>query len=290
MDSQVTPQMSSEVGRLQLKVVQPVHPLLERFETITPPKTANEYFSQKFNPWVFQFGAPVLEHKHTDLNSKSTITPVALNELFFASILGGDPRIGHRVIYFTPEGQWYFREPLKEMFFPSTDEKLINYLDAMIVQCAQELPPSNNIGQLFLKLRSPQKLKEIVNRAKSVLAADQTFFSPTSIYRRAHGPEVYLCLTKQFVKASIEPAKDADLTVTQVFELFVRFCREQGLDPIKRKNFREIISQTMRDEFDLGIRNDVIGPNGRSQSGFKGVRYVDPSLSKSTYSGQLWKN
>src|SRR5277367_3136347 len=82
------------------------------------------WFAQKFPDQATQFGCPVLEMRETSCDGFSRLTPIAPNIDFFAAMLGGDFMLGHSVIYFEPEMQFYYREPVLNIYKPTTPEKL----------------------------------------------------------------------------------------------------------------------------------------------------------------------
>ena|GEM_PF-3999494 len=85
------------------------------------PKTPSEWFALKFPEAVNRFGCPFLEMRQTSCDGFLRIVPVSINLDFFAAMLGGDSGLGHSVIYFEPEMQWYFRD-LDNIFKPTTVE------------------------------------------------------------------------------------------------------------------------------------------------------------------------
>src|SRR5438093_11373494 len=68
----------------------------------------NKWFADKFPEPAQQYGAAFLEGTWTDADGLKHFIPAYLNEDFFAAILGGDKRSGHRVVYFPAENTFYF--------------------------------------------------------------------------------------------------------------------------------------------------------------------------------------
>jgi len=58
------------------------------------------------------------------------------------------------------------------------------------LKCAQEMPQNVTLLNWFSKFRSDATTKQIILRAKSILAADESFFSATSPNQRKEGPEL----------------------------------------------------------------------------------------------------
>ena len=135
------------------------------------PITASVWFSERF-PHSLKFGVPFVELRESCFDGFSRCTPISINLDFFASALGGDSKLGHSVVYYESELHFYFREPLLNIYKPTTPEKLQNYYRAMLMRCAEELPDENNKLNLCVEFRSDKYAKAVVQRAKSVLAAD----------------------------------------------------------------------------------------------------------------------
>jgi hypothetical protein len=55
----------------------------------------------------------------------------------------------------------------------------------------------------------------IVQRAKSILGADQSFLPATSLHQRIRGPELYERLMCVVVETMAQPSEGRCLTVTQ---------------------------------------------------------------------------
>ena len=59
----------------------------------------------------------------------TTTQALAPNDNVFAAILS-DQQLGHSVVYFDPERQWYFRAPRDGLFHPITEAKRMILLSA----------------------------------------------------------------------------------------------------------------------------------------------------------------
>src|SRR5258705_8080117 len=91
-------------ARLELNL-----PNINLAEQNSEPRTPALWFAQKFPDQVNQFGCPFLEMRQSTCDGFNLITPVSINTDFFAAMLGGDSKLGHSVIYFEPEMQFYYR-------------------------------------------------------------------------------------------------------------------------------------------------------------------------------------
>src|SRR5665213_1592566 len=99
---------------LELNLPKPKHWI----DQTTPiqPKTPSEWFCQKFPEQAKQFGFPFLEMRETSCDGFSAVTPIAPNLDFFAAMLGGDKKLCESVVYFEPEMQFYYFEPVLQLY------------------------------------------------------------------------------------------------------------------------------------------------------------------------------
>lgn len=238
------------------------------------PKTPNEWFVQRFR-WAFeQFGSPFLELVEPVDQFSVQVLPVSLNLDFFAGVLGGRRDLGHHVVYFEPEMQWYFRD-WDGIFKITSGEKLANLYRALMMKCAQDMPGNVHKLNLFHEFRSDKTAKAVVQRAKSVLAADSLFFSASSPHQRIKGPELHERLIMKLVETMLEPREGAILTVTQAYQIFCRLSEQRSLGVLKRSVFRELIRDLIRDRFNLALRHDVPDSANKHQQAWKGLAMVD---------------
>src|SRR5437870_68137 len=94
-------------ARLELNVYKPDPWPLSNQTFPAQPKTPGEWFSFHFPDQARIYGAPFIELREKHLHGFQTITPLSINLDFFAAVLGGDERLGHRVIYLEHELQFY---------------------------------------------------------------------------------------------------------------------------------------------------------------------------------------
>jgi hypothetical protein len=170
--------------------------------------------------------------------------------------------------------QWFFLD-YDGFFKPTTDEKLGTLLRAWLMKCAQELPESVNKLNLCVEFRSDKKIREIVNRAKSILAADHTFFSPDSPHQRTQGPELHERLARIFIQQLLERRPGEILTLSTAYSLFTEFLKGKQMEPVKPQVFKPMFAPLIREQFDLGLRNDVVGANQKQTAGWKNLRALD---------------
>ena len=244
-------------------------------QTLHQPKTPSEWFALKFPDSVARFGCPFLEVRQSSCDGFTRITPIALNHDFFAGLLGGDVKLSHSVIYYEPEMQFYYLEPVQNIYKPTTPEKLQNYYRAMILRCAQELNGETDKLNLFAEFRSDKNARAVTNRAKTILAAGREFFSATSPHQRIRGPELHERLMRVLCETMLERSEGSCLTVTQAYQVFCRLAQQRQLDQLKRSMFKATMQDLVKDVHGLGLRRDVPDLVGKQQEAWRGLKLVD---------------
>ena len=252
---------------LELNLPKPNHWTDERVPNL--PKTPSEWFGQKFPEQVKQFGCPVLEMRETSCDGFSTVTPIAPNLDFFASVLGGDKRLGESVVYFEPEMQFYYYEPVLQLYKTTSPEKLQSLYRGYMIRCAQELNNDTRKLNLFCEFRSDRIAKAIVQRAKSVLAADSSFFSATSPHQRIRGIEIMEKIARKFVDELLTCEPGQILKLSDAFIVFRGLLKARDLPDIKRSDFKAVVAPLITENFNVCLRNDLDGAGVR---GWKGVK------------------
>ncbi len=223
-----------------------------------------------------------MEATWTDSDGLKRFIPAYLNEDFFAAILGGDKELGHQVIWFPPEEAWYFYDYRVDAFCQTTEEKLKLLLSNYLIRCSQECGSLVDITNLVVKFRQDDVLQRIVDKAKAALEADRLFFRGTDGQRRfidgkfiePNEEPSY----RQFVKKAVVRAHDATVTLQDAFHRYYQFCRDQQMQPLTRQEFKGLIAEVIREEFNIGLRHDVPGENGKQRHGWFGVRLDDAGV------------
>ena len=263
-------------ARLQLKKWEPEPWPLRDYAIDRKPTTPSEYFSKMFPEQARIFGCAFIELVEDRSDGLKKINPLAPNLDFLAAILGGDEKMGHKVIYLEGEMQWYFLDQPSGIFKPTSDEKVANLLRALLIRCAEELPDTVHKLNLFLEFRSDKTIRAIIHRAKSILAADHTFFSPESKQARLKGIEVHERVARVFVEQVLERQPGEVLTLTNAYLYFCEYLRGRGMVPVKRSIFKGMFAPLIRDVFNVGLRHDIINPETQKQGdGWKGIHALD---------------
>lgn len=254
--------------RFALKLYE-VPPLYPEDLPLPEPKSASEWFSKRF-PEASRFGPPILEIEESSIHSPTTYTPYALNEDFFAAILGGQRELGHQVVYYEPEQLFYFRDSRDGLFHVTSEAKLKILLSQWLIHCATEMNGRVRADALFIMLRSDAVLKGIISRAKALLAADESFFNASSPNHRAEGPEKIQQIAKLFVSEELEMDSDRAITAKECHEIFDQYLDEVGKPGTPRHLKRKILQAAIEEKYGLRMRNDLRVDDG-CKSGWKGL-------------------
>ena len=237
------------------------------------PRTPSEWFSKMFANKAKKFGCPFIELLESRMDGLTKINPLAPNLDFLAAILGGDETLGHKIIYLEGEMEFYYYDPRAKLFQPVSEAKLGNLRRALLLRCAEELPDSVHKLNLFLEFRSDKTIRAVVQRAKSILAADQSFFGVDSRNRREKGLEMHERVARVFVEQVLERQEGNVLTLTNAFRAFNEFLQVKNVIPVKRVVFKRMLAPVVRDVFDLGLRHDLEkAETTRRIDGWKGMR------------------
>ena len=144
-------------------------------------------------------------------------------------------------------------------------------LSALLLRCAEELRSRVDLASLFVTFRAEDQLKAVVKKARSIHAADSSFFSATSPHQRVAGDELPVRSARQFIQTSLKPIPGQLLTVQECFTAFLAFCQSRGLVAVEQRAFRSFISEIIRDEFGMAFRKDLKSADGRYVRGWKGL-------------------
>ena len=59
--------------------------------------------------------------------------------------------------------------------------------------------------------------------------------------------------------------------MNECFERFSEYCHNHDVEPVQRRQFKQLIVETVREEFGLGLRNDLKNAEGNYLRGWKGL-------------------
>jgi hypothetical protein len=80
---------------------------------------------------------------------------------------------------------------------------------------------------LFNEFRSDKVAKQVTNRAKSVLAADSSFFSATSNNQRIRGIELHERIARRFVDALLTCEPGNVLLLADAYAVFCKLVKQK---------------------------------------------------------------
>ena len=254
----------------QLKLFEP---RFNQFDEPTKPKTPNAWFVQHYPEAYEKCGSPFLEVVEPLDQFTVQVLPISINLDFFASVLGGRRDLGHHVIYYECELAWYFKDS-DQIFRPTTAEKLMNLYRGLLMKCCQDMPQSVHKLNLFHEWRSDKTAKAVVQRAKSILAADSSFFSPTSPHQRIKGQELQERVARRFVESLLTAEPGKVLLLADAYSVFLRLAKQQNLEPVKRSDFKAMVVPIVQEQFGVRLRNDLRIDERSGVRGWKNVKMV----------------
>ncbi len=201
------------------------------------------------------------------------ILPVSINLDFFAGVLGGRRDLGHHVIYYQPEMDWYFKD-CDGMYKTTSADKLATLYRSLIMKCASEMPGSVHKLNLFHEYRSDKTSKAVVQRAKSILAADSSFFGAESENQRVRGVELHERIARKFVEELLTAAPGNVLLLADAYASFLNLAKQNNLDPLKRSDFKAMVVPFVQEKFAVCLRNDLKIDERSGVRGWKNVGMI----------------
>jgi len=170
--------------------------------------------------------------------------------------------------------QFYYREPVLQLYKPMTAEKLQNQFRAMLMRCAKELPGENSKLNLCCEFRSDKVARSVVNRAKSVLAASADFFSATSPHTRIIDIELHERIARKFVDGLLACEPGETLLLKDAYDVFCGIVKQQSLEPVKRSEFSAMVVPLIREQFNVALRNDLQIDERQGVRGWKDMKLL----------------
>lgn len=239
-----------------------------------PLTEPNKWFADRFPEQTSNFGSAFLEAKISNILTDLYI-PVFLNDDFFAAAIGGDRRLGHQIVYAEHEDVFYFFDYGVNAFCPVSEAKLKILASNLLIRCAQDSRQYVEVENLVVSFRKEAALENIVQKAKAILEVDRAFFEGKDGKRRfIHGKHIEPTEElphELFVKKAIVRSPESRLTVATAFSRYHEFCRENCTKPLTRGEFKDIVTEAIREMFNLGLRHDIVGDNGKQTHGWDGL-------------------
>ncbi|MFZ4776924.1 MAG: hypothetical protein ACOYM3_16265 [Terrimicrobiaceae bacterium] len=231
-------------------------------------ESPNLWFHLRFPEQAKRYGNAFLEE-----TTDGGVCPVLLNTDIFGAILGGEKGLGHQVVFCPWESQWYYHDPVVEAFCPTTTAKLQILASNYLIKCAECFSNKATITPLLDDFRSPNILQAITYRAKSILEADRTFFEgPNGRPRYIEGHRIDPTsepLHRLFLKEVMVRQPGALLTVRDAFRHYSELSRKKHLPALRMVEFKNEVSAIIHEEFNIRLRHDVEGEDGRATHGWR---------------------
>src|SRR5271170_6598838 len=95
----------------------------------------------------------------------------------------------------------------------------------------------------------------------------------TSPHTRIKGIELHERVARKFVDELLTGEPGQILRLADAYAVFRSLLKQRDLPDIKRSEFKAVVGSLIRDQFDLGLRNDLISQQSQvQQCGWKGLR------------------
>jgi hypothetical protein len=241
------------------------------------PRTPNDWFLVRFPEAVRQFGRAFFEESKANLHGARVEIPAILNEDFFAALLAGEKRLGHRMVYCPGDGFWFY-DPRVDAFCQTTESKVELLLSNYLVKCAEALGCGVDTRVLIAEHRRPALLNRVLNKAKTVLETDDRFFEGIKGHRKFLAGKLVVVEEKPspvvFIASTVTRHDGGMMVVGDAFQEYVRYCTENGLQKVGFTEFKRIAKEAIYERFQLGLRHDLRTVEGRQTHGWKHLRLL----------------
>jgi len=244
--------------------------------------TPGSWFGSRFPEVAERFGRAFFEETVVGMNGGPVIRASVINEDFFAAMLGGEKRLGHRMVHLPGEG-FLYHDPKVNAFSITSDQKVEILLSNYLIKCAEDMGRNVDSKLLIKEHRSPSVLASIVSRARTVLEADPRFFQGINGARRhAHGTifqPATISSPEDFIHNAFTRSEGCSVVVGEAYQEFLRYCQMGNLTRVEFTEFKRVARELVFEKFQLGLRHDIRTPEGRQTHGWKHVRLLpEPSL------------
>lgn len=237
-----------------------------------PSSRPSDWFRSKFPEVTDRFGRAFFEETVLELEGRTMIRASVINEDFFAAMLGGEKRLGHKTVYLPGEG-FLYHDPKVNAFAHTSDQKVEIMLSNYLIQCAESMRSDVDSKPLVKDHRRPQVLTGIVNRAKIMLEADPRFFEgPTAPNRYLNGRRIDPSIPSSpevFIHGAFVLKKGESVSANDAYQEFLRYCQIGNLTRVDIKEFKRVAKNLILEKFQLGFRHDIRTPEGHQTHGWK---------------------
>ena len=142
----------------------------------------------------------------------------------------------------------------------------------LLLRSAKLLKTTNAKLNIWAEFRSDKNARLVIQRAKSILAADSSFFSANSPHSRIRGIELHERVARRFVDELLTGEPGQILMLHDAYQAFCSILKQRDLAPLKRSDFKAIVVPLIKNEFDVALRNDLVVDGRQGVRGWKHVR------------------
>ena len=248
------------------------------------PRTANQWFARRFPTEAYRYGPAFFSESLTkDPFQQTKFRSALLNEDFFAAILAGEQGLGHRIVYEEDTGFW-FHDPRVDLYRLASVLKMELLLSNYLVKCAEAVGAGVNQATLVADYRESHLIKRIVEKSKAVLEVDSEFFASKHgnsriLNGRVLAPSLFKAPEK-FVLSAFQPEEGSSVMVTEAYQEFLCYCQLGHLKSVEFKEFKRIARELILERYQLGFRHDLRTAEGRQTHGWKHIRLLPESATK----------
>jgi hypothetical protein len=155
---------------------------------------------------------------------------------------------------------------------------LSNYL----VKCADAVGVDQ--ATLVGDYRESHLIKRIVEKSKAVLEVDSEFFASKHgnsriLNGRVLAPSLFKA-PEEFILSAFQPEEGSSVLVTEAYQEFLCYCQLGNLKSVEFKEFKQIARELILERFQLGYRHDLRTAEGRQSHGWKHIRLLPESATR----------
>ena len=248
------------------------------------PSTANQWFARRFPTEAYRYGPAFFSESLTkDPFQQTKFRSALLNEDFFAAILAGEQGLGHRIVYEEDTGFW-FHDPRVDLYRIASVLKMELLLSNYLVKCAEAVGVGVDQATLVADYRESHLIKRIVEKSKAVLEVDSEFFASKHgnsriLNGRVLAPSLFKA-PEEFVLKTFQPKEGCSVLVTDAYQEFLCYCQLGNLKNVEFKEFKRIARELILERYQLGFRHDLRTAEGRQSHGWKHIRLLPESATK----------
>jgi hypothetical protein len=192
------------------------------------------------------------------LSSRIYGDPIVFGEpnLDFLSATLNESPIG--LIYYPPEGRFYFRDYLfGGAYRPTSEGKVEALARKLLRESAEDSPRTSKDASKPLFLCS----RGWIQQAKVIIAVEGHYFTGEEGARRWENGRFIEPVEKpsvaMFTETKVARRKGKILTTPEAYSGYWDFCLENKLSPVKKTVFKETFAYEVKRRWQLGIRNDL---------------------------------